>query len=138
MRRSEHFIELIKKQAQIAAENEKKENLQTEFETTDKSSIKKLSDAGLARWQAKYPKDSPQAIFAEQQWKYRLAKHSAKFTALIAIISAIVGGIVGYSLRGPQNVISKQKPQAEIYQNEKPPVSQEVSKPSKVSSPNVK
>lgn len=119
-------------------EKQKKEKLHTEFEATDKASIKKLSDAELARWQAKYPSGSPQTIFAEQLWKYRLAKHSAKFTALIAIISAIVGGIVGYSLRGPQNEITKKKPQTEIHQNEKPPSSQEVSKQSKVPATNVK
>jgi len=139
---SDFFFDTIRKQMQksseIAADNRKKEELQTEFEATDKASIKKLSDAELARWQAKYPSGSPQAIFAEQLWKYRLAKHSAKFTAMIAIVSAIVGGIVGYSLRGPQNEITKQKTATEIHQNEKPPTGQEVSKQSKVSATKVK
>ncbi len=117
-------------------EKQKVEKLHTEFDTTDKASIKKLSDAELARWQAKYPSGSPQVIFAEQLWKYRLAKHSAKFTALIAIISAIVGGIVGYSLRGSQDEITKQKPQAEIHQNVNPTARQKVPKSPKVSVPN--
>ena len=124
--------------AEERKKTQQNEKLQTEFDATDKRNIKKLSDAELARWQAKYPSGSPQTIFADQLWKYRLAKHSAKFTALIAIISAIVGGIVGYSLRGPQNEITKQKPQTEIHQNEKPPASQEVPQSPKVPAQNVR
>lgn len=138
MRTETRLYKWLNEGAEEYREKQKKEKLHIEFEATDKASIKKLSDAELARWQAKYPSGSPQAIFAEQLWKYRLAKHSAKFTALIAIVSAIVGGIVGYSLRGPQNEITTQKPQKEIHQNEKPSASPKVSKQSKAPAINVK
>lgn len=119
-------------------EKQKKEKLHTEFEATDKASIKKLSDAELARWQSKYPSGSPQTIFAEQLWKYRHNRHSAKFTAMIAIASAIVGGIIGHSLPRTNNEISKQEPQQEIRHNNKPPPKQEINEPSKIPATNNK
>ncbi|MHB1051368.1 MAG: hypothetical protein ACYC09_14915 [Bacteroidota bacterium] len=117
-------------------EKQKRNKLLTEFDTSDKARIKKSSDEELAKWQTGYPSGSPQAIFAEQLWKYRLARHSAKFAAVIAIIAAIIGAIAGgiivYSLtcpqKGPQTGSTKQKPQAEKHQDEKPPARQEVQK----------
>lgn len=124
--------------AEERKKTQKNEKLQVEFDATDKKSIKKLSDAELARWQAKYPSGSPQTIFAEQLWKYRHNRHSAKFTAMIAIASAIVGGIIGHSLPRANNEIPKQETKQEIRHDNKPPSKQEINEPSKVPATNVK
>lgn len=88
-----------------------------DFNAADKSAIARLSDSDLAAWQAQFPKESPQFILAEQLWKYRLARRSAKFAAVVAIVSALVGAIGGYALRGSEvvaNDCSKDKPKQDI------------------------
>lgn len=92
-----------------------------EFQSTDKSSIERLKDSALAAWQAQFPRESPQFVFAEQLWRYRLARKSAKFAALIAALSALVGAIVGYTIRIGEEV-PKGKANAEEKQNVSPPV----------------
>lgn len=75
--------------------------LRAEFIDTDKRSVEKMNDHELATWQSKYQKDSPQFIFAEQLWRYRLAQKSALFGAIIAIVAALIGAFVGYALKEP-------------------------------------
>jgi hypothetical protein len=115
---SESFRESRTKQR----ESEMKERLSADFAAFDKSSAKKWSDAELAIWQSRYPPDSPHALFAEQQWRYRLSRHSAKYAAVIAIVSALIGAVVGYGLRYVQTEVAKQYTQTEKHQNYPPPV----------------
>lgn len=95
--------------------------LRDEFGASDMSAIARMSDIDLVAWQAGYPKDSPQFIFGEQLWKYRLARKSAKFAALVAVLSALFGAIVGYGLRCGQEV-AKERPNDEPKKNVAPPV----------------
>ena len=113
--------EMLRKMIEQGAEKqlraEEKERLLSEFKETTKASISKMSDIDLACWQSQYPKESPQSIFAEQFWKYRLARRAAAFTAVIAIISALTGAVTGYLLRGLEVVAkdcSEQKPKQDV------------------------
>lgn len=104
--------------------SERKQFLE-DFHAADKSALARMSDIDLAAWQAQFPKESPQFILVEQLWKYRLARRSAKFAAVVAILSALVGAVGGYVLRGSE-VVSKdcsvEKPKQDI----PPPVSGKV------------
>jgi anti-sigma-K factor RskA len=71
------------------------QRLLSDFNAADKEAIKKMSDDALSAWQAQYPKESPQAIFADQLWKYRLAKRSALFAACVAAPASLLGSILG-------------------------------------------
>jgi hypothetical protein len=118
---------MIEQGAEKRQRTEERERLLSEFKGTTPASLSKMSDIDLACWQSQYPKESPQSLFAEQFWKYRLARRSAAFTAVIAIISALTGAVTGYLLRGLEGVAqdcSEQKPK----QAEPPQMTPEVGK----------
>ena len=70
----------------------------------DQKLIRKLDDAGLAKWQMRYPKESPQVVLADQEWKYRLIERTTVRSAVISALSAILGAVVGFVLGGiPHN-----------------------------------
>ena len=102
--------------------------LLADFNGLDRLSISKMSDSGLAAWQAQFPVGSPHVIFAEQLWKYRLARKSAKFAALIAVCSALVGAILGYIAHGWEG-ISRERANGEIQKNCAPQVTQKAISP---------
>mgnify|MGYP001616547554 CR=1 FL=1 len=121
------FREMIKEGAEKQRRAAEKERLFSEFKAIDRESISNMSDIDLAGWQAQYPKESPQFIFAEQLWKYRLARKSAKFAALIATFAALIGAVVGYVIRGSEDP-PKVKANEEIQKNIVPPVSNKAGK----------
>ncbi len=111
------------KQARARArQDDERERLLEEFRALDRKSIKKKTDTELAIWQSQYPKESPQFIFAEQLWKYRLARKSATFAALIALVALLVG----YMLRAAEDP-SNAKTKPAVQQNEGPPVANKAS-----------
>lgn len=77
--------------------------LHDQFGREDKAALTRLPDADLASWQAQFPKESPQGIFAEQQWKYRTARRSAKYAGAIALLTAL-SGLAGYGVRAYQEM----------------------------------
>lgn len=116
---SDPFASMLAQKRQSA----KTQQLKEQFEKEDKSAISKLSDADLASWQAQFPKESPQGIFAEQQWKYRAARRAAKYAAAIALLTAL-SGLAGYGIRAYQEV-PKECPDSSKEGN-KPPVAAQI------------
>ena len=71
-----------------------------------------MSDVKLSEWQAEYPTNSPQSIFAEKEWlrRERIEQHKLdlellskqvkwmKFSAILGVIATLVGAIIGSNL----------------------------------------
>jgi hypothetical protein len=78
------------------------EALQSQFATLNFEDIRNKSDKDLAVWQAQYPVDSPQFIFALQVWNNRTISKQTKwmkFSAILAAISTITGVFIGAILQ---------------------------------------
>ena len=84
----------------FAQEQEKKESirkLQNEFATLDFDKIRSKSDSELAAWQAEFPTDSPQFIFALQVWNNRTILEQTKWmkrSIYVGFLGIIIGAIL--------------------------------------------
>ena len=104
------------KKAERADENfiksEAAKKLQTEFAALDFEEIRNKKDHDLAAWQAQYPVDSPQFIFALQAWNNRTITKQTKwmkFSAILAAVTTIIGVFIGAILQEYRE--SKRPPQ---------------------------
>lgn len=105
-----------------------KERLFIEFNAIDQTAVVRKSDIDLAGWQAQYPRESPQFIFAEQLWKYRLARKVALLSACIALFSASFAAVSAYVMRSAESA-SQQRSDAPRKENAEPPVASKKTDP---------
>ena len=78
-------------------ENAKRRLLEAEFSRFDCSTLSKMTEAELAKWQAKYPINSPQYIVALQEWNRRaLVKQikAVRWAAFIGLVGVIIGTLL--------------------------------------------
>jgi hypothetical protein len=93
------FESLVKQKHADGRAAAEADRLNGEFAALDKAAVRRLSVDGLSAWQAQFPSGSPQFIFAEQLWKYRLTKRTAFYAVSIAVLSAALGAMATYGLR---------------------------------------
>ncbi|HET8900373.1 MAG TPA: hypothetical protein VFM84_00425 [Holophagaceae bacterium] len=81
-----------------------------EFKGLDHSTILRMTDPELAEWQSKYPPDSAQFIFANNEWQRRLAMEqvqAVKWAAKVGIVAVVVGAILGACLTIGVNFLAR-------------------------------
>ena len=76
-----------------------REMTKNEFDKIDARTIANLTDKKLALWQAVYAPDSPQYIFAQNEWQRRLTAQqvrATRFAAWVGIVGVVVGTLLGW------------------------------------------
>lgn len=74
---------------------------QREFDKIDTRVIFSMNDKELATWQSDYATDSPQFIFANNEWQRRLMIQqirATRFAAWIGILGVVIGALLGWIL----------------------------------------
>jgi hypothetical protein len=69
-----------------------------DLDSLDESSLRKLSNKALAKWQNDYADSLPHQILASQEWTRRHMKRelqSARYAAWIGVFGSIAGALAG-------------------------------------------
>lgn len=88
-------MDVMRGVVQRIGEANKRDSLQRDFDELDLASMQSWTDGELSVWQSRYPADSPQWLWAEQQWRLRLLERQAQAAGLQANKAAIISGVIG-------------------------------------------
>jgi hypothetical protein len=92
-----------------------KKKLAAAFESLNTEELLGLSDKALAVWQAEYPAESPQAMFARHELQRRLVGEqvrATRFSAWVGLTGVVVGALLGSALTYLVSNLSKEVPQS--------------------------